>query len=161
MAVDMFMHMGAKIKGEAKDSTHKDEIDVLSWSWGMSQSGTFHTGGGGGAGKVSMQDLTFTKWVDSASHALMLHCSTGDHIPEIKLTVRKAGRNPLEYIIITMKKCMVTSYQTGGSGGEDQLTENVSINFAWVSFDYVKQKDDGSGEAARKFAYDIEANKEA
>ena len=157
MAVDMFMNMGA-ITGESKDKAHKDEIDVLAWSWGMSQSGTFHTGGGGGAGKVDIQDLSYTKWVDCASHNLMLMCSNGSHIPEVKLTVRKAGKDPLEYIIITMFKVMVTSVSTGGSSGEEQLTENVTLNFAQVKFDYIKQKDDGSGEAAKTYHWDVEAN---
>ena len=77
MAVDMFIKIDG-IKGESKDKKHKDEIDVLAWSWGMSQSGTFHTGGGGGAGKVNVQDLSFTKWVDKASAALMLCCCNGN-----------------------------------------------------------------------------------
>jgi len=160
MAVDMFMKMDG-IDGESKDKKHKGEIDVLAWSWGMAQSGTFHTGGGGGAGKVNVQDLSFTKWVDKSSAALMLHCCNGAHINQCKLTVRKAGKNPLEYLIVTMDKCMVTSVSTGGSGGEDQLTENVTLNFAKVAVDYMEQKPDGSGAAAGNLGWDIEANAEA
>jgi type VI secretion system secreted protein Hcp len=59
MAVDMFIEIG-DIKGEAKDKTHKDKIDVLAWSWGVSNSGSTHQGGGGGSGKVNVQDLSFT-----------------------------------------------------------------------------------------------------
>ena len=73
MAVDMFIKIG-ELKGEAQDDTHKGEIDVLAWSWGMSQSGTTHMGSGGGAGKVSVQDLSFTKYVDMSSTELMLAC---------------------------------------------------------------------------------------
>ena len=90
MAVDMFIKLG-DIQGESKDKKHMGETDVLAWSWGMSQSGTFHTGGGGGAGKVNVQDISLTKWVDKASAPLMLHCCNGKHIPECLLTVRKAG----------------------------------------------------------------------
>jgi len=90
MAVDMFIKIG-DIKGEAKDAKHKAEIDVLAYSWGMSNSGTTHMGGGGGSGKVSVQDLSFTKYVDAASSALMGHCASGKHIPEATLVVRKAG----------------------------------------------------------------------
>ena len=57
MAVDMFLKLD-DVKGESRDNKHKDEIDVLAWSWGVSQSGTMHTGGGGGAGKVNVQDLS-------------------------------------------------------------------------------------------------------
>jgi type VI secretion system secreted protein Hcp len=159
MAVDMFLKING-IEGEAKDAAHTKEIDVLAWSWGMSQSGSFHVGGGGGAGKVNIQDLSITKWVDKASPLLMLHCSNGAHIDEIKLTVRKAGKDPLEYMVFTFKKAMITSVSTGGSGGEDRLTENITINFAHVNYDYQPQKDDGSKDGgAINYTWDIEANK--
>lgn len=144
MAVDMFIKIG-DIKGESKDAQgHKDEIDVLAWSWGASNSGSFHTGGGGGAGKVNVQDLSFTKYVDLASTELFLTCCTGKHHPQAKLVVRKAGDKPLEYITITMDDVMVTSYSTGGSGGEDRLTENVTLNFAKVAVEYKEQAKAGA-----------------
>ena len=74
MAVDMFMKIDT-VEGEAQDSKHKKEIDVLSWSWGLSNAGSAHSGGGAGAGKVNVQDLSFTKWVDSSSPKLALACS--------------------------------------------------------------------------------------
>ena len=158
MAIDHFAEIKG-IKGESKDATHKDWVDVLAWSWGMSQSGSFHTGGGGGAGKVSVQDVSFTKYVDIASPLLMLACCTGEHIDEVKLVCRKAGKTPLEYLIITMKKVMVTSVSTGGSGGEDRLTENVTLNFAESDVQYQKQKDDGSGGDTKTLNWNIEENK--
>ena len=159
MAVDMFIKIG-DIKGESKDDSHKDEIDILSWSWGESQSGSFHSGGGGGSGKVNVQDLSLTKFIDAASADLLKCCSTGDHIPEALLTVRKAGKNPLEYLKIKMEKVMVTSVSTGGSGGEDRLTENVTLNFAKVDFTYCSQKDDGSKDQELTYKWDIEKNVE-
>ena len=159
MAMDMFIKLG-DVKGESKDAKHKDEIDVLAWSWGMSNAGSFHTGGGGGAGKVNVQDLSFTKWVDLSSSVLMLYCSNGDHFDEAKLTVRKAGKTPLEYLIITMKKCLVTSVSTGGSGGEDRLTENVTLNFAEVEVKYTAQKEDGSKDKEKEYKWDIAGNEQ-
>jgi type VI secretion system secreted protein Hcp len=161
MALDMFLNIEGEITGEAQDAKHKDEIDVLAWSWGMSNSGSFHTGGGGGSGKANFQDLSVTKWVDNASPILMLYCANGDHFPKAKLTVRKAGKTPLEYLIIDLKNVLITSVSTGGSGGEDRLTENVSLNFQAVKVSYVKQKEDGTGEAAKEFAWDIAKNAQA
>jgi type VI secretion system secreted protein Hcp len=158
MAVDMFIKMDG-IKGESADDTHKDEIDVLAWSWGASQSGTTHTGGGGGAGKANFQDVSFTKWVDKSSHALLKAVSVGQHVKSALLTVRKAGEKPLEYIKLTMKDCLISSISTGGSGGEDRLTENVTINFGNFAFEYTPQKEDGSGDAVLPFGFDIKANK--
>lgn len=157
MAVDMFLKLDG-IEGEAQDSVHGKEIDVLAWSWGCSQSGTTHMGAGGGGGKCNIQDLSFTKYIDSATHLLLQRTFDGKHIPEGTLVVRKAGGTPLDYLIIKMTDIMVTSVSTGGSGGEDRLTENVTLNFSKVEADYIPQKADGSGEAAKKAGWDIAEN---
>lgn len=158
MAVDMFIKIG-DIKGESKDATHKESIDVLAWSWGLSQSGTFHAGAGGGAGKVNVQDISLTKYVDSSSTALILAASKGTHIKQAVLTVRKAGDTPLEYIKITLDGVMVSSLSTGGSGGEDRLTENVSLNFAKFKVEYTTQAETGGKGTTSTAAWDIPANK--
>ena len=122
MAVDMFLQLDG-VKGESKDKAHTQEIDILSWSWGMSNSGSAHVGGGAGSGKVSVQDLNVTKYLDSSSAPLMLSCCNGTHFDTAVLTVRKAGEKPLEYVTIKLQEVLITSVETGGSGGEDRLTE--------------------------------------
>ena len=159
MAVDIFLKIDG-VDGEAQDSKHKKEIDVLAWSWGVSQSGTTHTGGGSGAGKANFQDLSVTKYVDSSSHKLMQHVATGKHVKQALLIVRKAGEKPLEYIKLTMKNCLISSVSTGGSGGEDRLTENISINFGEFEFEYTPQKPDGSGDSVLPFKFNIAENEE-
>ena len=158
MAVDMFLKMSGDIKGESKDAKHKDEIDVLAWSWGVSQSGTFHMGGGGGSGKASFQDISVTKYVDKASNGLLRACSTGEALDTADLSVRKAGKKPLEYIVIKMKNVLITSISPGGSGGEDRLTENISLNFEEVEYTYTPQKPDGSGDSPMPFKFNIGTN---
>lgn len=159
MAVDMFIKIG-DIKGESKDKAHADEIDVLSWNWGMSQSGNMHLGTGGGSGKVNIQDLTIVKYLDKSSPNLMMACSSGKHYPEAKLTVRKAGGdNQVEYLIITLKEVLISSVSTGGNGGDDRLTETVSLNFAQVLVDYQPQKEDGAKEGGPvKYGWNIRQN---
>ena len=159
MAVDMFIKIG-DLKGESQDKVHADEIDVLAWSWGMSQSGTMHVGGGGGAGKVAVQDLSITKWIDKSSAPLMQACSQGDQYKEAKLTVRKAGgKSPLEYVILIMTDVIVTSISLGGSGGEDRLTENITLNFASYKYEYQPQKPDGTKDGgAIPFGWNIAKN---
>ena len=157
MAVDIFLKLG-DVKGESKDKTHKDEIDVLAWSWGASNAGSFHVGGGGGAGKVNVQDLSFTKYVDLATTELFLATCNGKHFPEATLVVRKAGETPLEYLTITMEDVLITSYSTGGSGGEDRLTENVSLNFAKVKMAYKEQAPKGAQAKAPSVGWNIQEN---
>lgn len=157
MAVDMFLKIEG-VEGEAVDHKHGGEIDVLAWSWGMSQSGSMHTGSGGGAGKVSVQDVSFTKYIDRSSPNLMNTCCTGKHFKEATLTVRKAGDKPVEYYILVMEDVLVTSISTGGSGGEDRLTENVTLNFAKFQVTYTPQAKDGSAGAAVESGFNIEEN---
>ncbi|MDD5296630.1 MAG: type VI secretion system tube protein Hcp [Rhodocyclaceae bacterium] len=160
MATDTFIKIG-DVKGEAQDDKHKDEIDVLSWSWGATQSGYAHLGGGAGAGKVNIQDLTFTHYLDRSTPVLLQACADGTHFKDAKLVVRKAGgKEAIEYVTITMEEVFITSVQSGGHGAEDRLTETVSLNFGLVKLDYQPQKRDGSKEGGMiKFAWDIEKNK--
>ena len=157
MAVDMFMKID-DIKGESVDKTHKGEIQVLAWSWGATQSGSTHIGTGGGAGKVNVQDLSFTKYVDKASTNLLQAVCTGKHFKAADLVVRKAGEHPLEYIKLHIEDILVSSVSTGGSGGEDRLTENVTLNFGRFKIEYVAQKADGSGEPGVHAGFDIQKN---
>jgi len=160
MAMDMFVNLGATIKGESKDKAQgpKGDVDILAWSWGMSQSGSTHMGPGGGAGKANFQDISFTKYIDSASQALMGALAKGSHIPKCVLLARKAGEGQQKYIEIVMEQVIVTSVSTGGSGGEDRLTENVTLNFATVSFEYFKQNAKGAAESAGIFKWKIAGN---
>ncbi len=159
MAVDMFMKISTpNVTGEAQDKTHAKEVDVLAWSWGLSNSGNAQMGGGAGAGKVNCQDLSFTKYVDSSSAPLMLACCKGTHYGTALLTVRKAGDKPLEYLKITLTEVMITSISDGGSGGEDRLTENISLNFAKVQVDYTPQNKDGSAGTTVTMNYDFAQN---
>lgn len=158
MAVDMFLEI-AGIKGEAKDKVHKGKIDILAWSWGLSNSGSGHTGGGSGAGKVNVQDISVTKYVDLSTAELLNSVTTGKHFKDAKLYVRKAGGDaPLEYITITMTDVFISSYSTGGSGGEDRITENVSINFSKYEVYYKEQTEKGTAGGDGKFGWNIKEN---
>jgi type VI secretion system secreted protein Hcp len=156
MAVDMFLKLNG-IKGESKDGKHKDEIHIESFSWGLSQTGSHGAGGGGGTGKVSVHDISLTKFVDKASPSLMLFCCNGKHIPDGLITVRKAGEKPLEYLKIKLTDILISGLQEAGHGSE-QLTENVTLNFAKFHVEYQEQKPDGSGTPAGEMGWDVKAN---
>jgi type VI secretion system secreted protein Hcp len=150
-SIDMFLKVeGAQ--GESRDAVHRDECDVLAWSWGMSNSGTV---GGIGTGKVNIQDISITKYVDKASPQLMLACAKGTHFTRATLFLRKAGETKQHFMVITMDEVMVTSLSTGGSGGEDRLTENISLNFGKITVDYWQQMPDGSYVKATPFTWNL------
>jgi type VI secretion system secreted protein Hcp len=156
MAVDVFLKL-ADIKGESKDAKHADEIDVLSWSWGLSQPGTAVGGGGVGAGKVNFNDFSFTHKLDKASPLLMKACATGDHVKDATLVTRKAGKGQQEYLIVKMSDVLVTSVQPSSAG--EFPTESVSINFSKVDFEYKPQKQNGQLDAGFHFIYDLKTSK--
>jgi type VI secretion system secreted protein Hcp len=157
MASDIFAKIG-DIKGESLDDKHKDEIEVLSFSWGVTNSGTITTGSGAGAGKATFQDLSIVHRIDKASPRLLEACATGRHLKDATITHRKAGKGQQEYLIVKMNDVVVTGVLHSGTEAEDG-SETVSLAFAKVDFEYKPQKADGSLDAGIHFKYDIKANK--
>src|SRR5262245_24784756 len=109
------------IEGESADAKHKGEIDVSSFSFGANQTGTFATGGGGGAGKVSIHDIQVTHKLSKASPKLMEACCTGQHIKKAVLVCRKAGGDQQEFLKITMSDVLVSSWHGGANHAGDEV----------------------------------------
>ncbi|WP_411840250.1 Hcp family type VI secretion system effector [Paracoccus sp. ME4] len=162
MAVDIFLKLSNNIKGESQDDRHRDEIDVLAWNWGLTQSGTTHLGKGGGGGKVNVQDITLTKYVDLATNDLIKRCTSGEHIETGELIVRKSGGTaPVEYLRIKMQNIMISSYSTGGSkDGLDRIQETLTLNFRKFEVLYTLQEDSGAAGAETMSGWDIAENRE-
>ena len=160
MKPSMFIKIDG-IAGESEDDNHTAWIDILSWSWGMSQSASAHIGGGGSNAQASVQDVSFVKFVDKSTPAIMHCCLVGKHIAKAEMHCTKAsgGAKPVDYIVIKMNDVIVSSCSTGGSGVESRLTENVSLNFAKVEYQYTVQTKEGSAGAKPKFEWDIKKGK--
>jgi type VI secretion system secreted protein Hcp len=159
MASDYLLEIDG-IKGESNDSKHKGTIEIESFSWGATNTGSHASGGGGGAGKVAFQDVHFTTRVNKSSPLLMLACATGQHIKKAVLFVRKAGGDQQDYYVITMTDLLVSSYQSGGSEGSNALpVDQFALNFTTVKFEYKPQKPDGSLDAAVTAGYNLKENK--
>jgi len=161
------------IKGESADAKHKGEIDIESFSWGMTQTGVSATGGGGGAGKVHVHDISFFKKTDASSPLLMLNCANGAHIKEATFVVRKAGGEQLEYLKIKLTDVLVSSYKPHGNPVADDWeagpaavtvtneipSEHFSLNFAKVEYSYQPQGADGKAQGGPILAgWDVKAN---
>jgi len=140
MALSSCIKIG-KITGESTIKNHAGEIDVLSWNWGLSQSASAHSGSGGGSGSADVKDLTFTKYVDSASPALLQQCFKGSNQGETVLTVLKAsGQDALAFVRITMEgTVIISSVNVGDPLPNDRYSETVSLNFSRVKFEYTLQ----------------------
>jgi type VI secretion system secreted protein Hcp len=156
MPVEMFLKLTG-IDGESTDAKHKGEIDVLAWSWGLSNEGTSSGGPGGGAGRVKIENISIQKLVDLASPLLPLFSAEGRHIPDGTLTTRKAGKGGKggnEFLVFKMTEVLVTSVHVTASQETNQPAENVALSFRKVEFDY--RAPDGT---EKSFKWDVAANK--
>lgn len=162
MAMDSFLLLSNGVLGESEDAVYEKGIDVLSWSWGLSNAGTTHMASGGGGGKANIQDLSLTKYVDLSSNELIKRCSNGSHFDKARLVVRKAGGEaPVEYYSINMEMVMVTSYQTSGmSDGSDRMTESLTLNMRRFEIVYKLQEVDGASGTEAMATWDAARNVE-
>lgn len=159
MATDIFAKLG-DIKGESTDAKHSDEIEVLSFSWGVTNLASSGSGGGAGAGKATFKDLSIIHNIDKASPKLLEACATGTHLKDATITQRKAGKGQQEYLIIKMNDVIITAVTHDSSAEAAELApETVSLTFAKVDFEYRPQKPDGSLDAGIHFKYDLKTNK--
>jgi type VI secretion system secreted protein Hcp len=159
MAVDMLIKIG-DVTGESAIDGKKGWIDVLSWSFGASQAGSSAGGSGSGSGKVQVQDLTFTKYTDKATPTLLGMVCDGTHTDKVQLVIRKAGgKAPVEYLKVELGQVLVSSLTTGGSGGQDRLTETITLNFAKVKMEYTPQTDKGAADASVVAGWDLSIGK--
>jgi type VI secretion system secreted protein Hcp len=161
MAVDMFIKLKG-IDGESQDHAHKNEIEILSWSWGVTNSASFALGTGGGTNKATFHEISITKVVDKASVNLLQYCTDGKHVPEGVITCRKAaGDDQLEYLVIDLKEVMITGVQVSGHGADGHVTENVTLAFAEFKSKYKQQLNTGAAGGAVEFGWNIQKNKKA
>jgi type VI secretion system secreted protein Hcp len=157
--VDYFLKIDG-VDGESEDAKHKAEIQLESWTFGETNTGTSSYGGGMGAGKVQMQDFHFTMKVNKATPKLFLFCATGEHVKKAVLTCRKAGKEQQEYLKWTFSDLLVSSYQTGGHGSSDVVPlDQISVNFSKVEVEYKEQKADGTLGGSIKAGYDLKQSK--
>jgi len=148
--------------GESMDEKHKDECELLSFSFGASQTGSAAYGKGLGAGKVQMQDFLFVMKANKAGPKLFVKCATGEGIPKAVMTCRKAGKEQQDYLKYTFSDVIVSSYNEGGSGGSDPIPiQSVSLNFSKMEVEYKEQNPDGSLGGVTKGSFDLKANKGA
>ncbi len=153
MARDILLKLTG-IDGDSGVKDHEGEIDVESWSWGATQSGTMHFGKGKGEGKVSIQDVSVTKKADIASPTLWFYCSKGKKIDEAVLTVRGTiADEPTDVMVLTMNDVIIRSVSTGSDNGEGDVQESLTLNFAAAELAFTGPEGD-----TKTYSWDVVAN---
>ena len=157
--VDYFLKIEG-VEGESTDDKHKGEIELASWSVGGVNSGSFSSGGGGGVGKVAMQDFHVVKKTDKASAKLLTACCTGEHLASATLVCRKAGLDQQEFLTVILSPVLISSYQTSGSSGSDVIPmEQFSMNFGKIEYKYKPQDAKGGLGGEVVGGWDVTTNK--
>jgi type VI secretion system secreted protein Hcp len=149
------------IKGESTDKVHKEWIEVLSFSTGVTQSGSAHAGGGAGAGKATVQPFVVTKLVDASSPQFFLSACNGKHLKEVVLEVVRAGETQQPILKYTLNDVIVSSVQTNATSGQDRPTEQISFDYAKISMTVFGSDAKGGGKAVGDFTWDLKTNKGA
>lgn len=163
MAFDMHLKFvkgsgDVEISGSSNHAKHKGQVPILAWSWGCSNSANLQAGAGfASGGKAQVQDLSVTKYVDACSNALLQSCCTGARSEEAYLYVTNATGEQTDFLTIHLSEgVLVNSVSTGGTGGEDRLTENVTLHFGKFEYSFQPQKDNGKKDGgAKTFTYDM------
>ena len=161
MTIDTFLEFkgGNAFNGESQDDKYKDCVEILSYSLGVSNSGSGAAGVGSGVSRSHFTDISITKYVDKSSPNFFICCANGAHIDTAILHIRKAGEKPQEYLTITMEEVFISSFNHANSDGSLLPTESATLNFAKIEFKYSPQKKDGSLDAANPKGWDVKGNK--
>jgi type VI secretion system secreted protein Hcp len=156
MAIDTHIKFEG-VEGESTHQDHKGEVEVLSWTWGVSNASQ-SAGGGSGKGKANPGDLHITHLYDKSSPILAKKCAQGAHFPTVVMTARKAGEGQKDFIKITLKEVFITSVQpSGGSGGD--IVESVAMSYGGIEFAYKPQDEKGGLGGEVKFGWDVKSTK--
>ncbi|MBB3228134.1 type VI secretion system secreted protein Hcp [Luteibacter sp. Sphag1AF] len=162
MAFDMHLKFGpgqVKIEGASNHAGHKDQVPIIAWAWGACNSGNLHTGAGyASGGKANVQDITITKFVDSCSNALLNAVCTGARVDSATLYITNATGEQTDFVTIELTEgVMITSFSTGGSSGDERLTENITLHFGKFKYSFQPQDDKGKATGGTKdFTYDMQ-----
>jgi type VI secretion system secreted protein Hcp len=160
-AQDIFLKLDG-IEGESLDKTHKGELDITSFSLGVANSGTTHTGTGSGTtGKASFEDLSVSAASSKASPTLGLYCASGKTIPKATLTVRaslSANLPPVEYYVVTLENVLVSSVKSSGSPEGSKLAETYTLSFSKITWSYTPVNDSGKAQAPVVHDFNIATN---
>ena len=157
MAIDTHIKFDG-VEGESTHTDHKGEIEVLSWSWGVSNNSGFAAGGGSGRGKAQPQDFHFTHHYDKASPVLAKKCAQGVHFPTVVITARKSGEGQKDFFKITMKEVFISSVSNSASSGGD-MSESVSFTYGEMETSYKAQDAKGALGGEVKFGWNVKTTK--
>jgi type VI secretion system secreted protein Hcp len=158
MAIDALLKFEGKVtvEGESRQEGHEKEIEIDSYSWGVHNTGSTHSGKGSGTGKGDFSDMTVSCTMEKSIALLMMCCAQGDHFDKVTLTSRRVGGDKkVEYLKITLDDVLISSLSIGASGGSEGASVSLSLNFGEIEVEYTPQNPDGTKGKAVTHGYKI------
>ena len=163
MASNMYLKFEEpNVEGSSTADGHAKEIEILSWNHGFVQptSPTRSSAGAGTVEQATHQNLSFTKYLDTATNDLIKNCWSGKQFKTATLTCYRSDgavdNKPVEYLKIVMEHVVIANYSVSGGPG-DVPVENVSLDYGIVQYNYKEQKHaDGTADANKPAKHDLE-----
>jgi type VI secretion system secreted protein Hcp len=160
MALDSFVKFeGPDVEGGSTVGGHEKELQIMSYSWGLSNPTDTHLSTGSGAAKANVQDLSCMMNMDKAWPNLIKYCQNGKHFEKVTLYARKAGGDePVTYKKMEMEDVIISSVQDGASDGSEFSSVSFSLNFGKYKITFTPQDATGAAEAEIPTGWDIAKN---
>ena len=152
----IIMDMGGDVKGESTRKGFEGKIELLSFSHGVAMQVTGDIGTRERtSGRPNHQDMTVTKYLDSASPVLNLRCCEGKSFPQVDIIIGRDDHGSVaELMRYTLKNVLISSVSIGGGGG-DMPIEALTLNYTQITWDYKAPR---PGVAA-KGSWDLSTNR--
>ena len=156
MAVDYFLKLDG-IEGESQDEKHKNEIQIMSWSWGASQVSSVSGTGGSGAGKADLSDFSIMTNFDKATPKFFKSICAGAHIKTGMMFAIKSGSDGKPYLKVDFKELFVSSLQISASS--EIPTVSLSFTYNEIKIDYSVQNEQGNLTSTGPVTFNLKENK--
>lgn len=156
MAVDYFLELEG-IQGESQDEKFKNQIQILSWSWGASNMSSVAGTGGSGAGKVDLSDFSCMTNFDKATPKFFKSITKGTHVTKGVLAAVKSGANGKPYLKLDFQEIFITSLQMSASS--EVPTVSLSFTYNEVKLDYSVQDEKGNLTSTGPITFNVKQNK--
>ena len=152
---DYFLKLDPKVEGESTDSKHKGEIELESWSFGVSQQLVRTPGRRCGCRQVGLlRTSTSTKKSDKASARLAQAVRDGRALQVGDPHRAQGRRNAAGVPDHHAERRVHLSYQAGGSGGGKPADGAALAELREDLQEYKEQKPDGTLGGSVKLGYD-------
>jgi|GEM_PF-1732488 type VI secretion system secreted protein Hcp len=164
MADDFYLKLNGKVQGEMKGESEKTgkegQTQLLGFSFGASQPGTYGMHGGGSHGRVEFTDITFSASFNSQSVKVFESIGNHEVLTEVVLTGRKGtGDKQDDWITITLTNAVMTNYHASFSDG-GHVSGN--LNYEKIEISYKPQiNESGDLGTAVPYAFDQKTGQKA